>query len=238
MTSDGKGWAARREDATALSVIIPALNEAEGIEATLQALAGARARGVEVIVADGGSADATVARATPLADRVIRAPRGRARQMNAGAAFAHGTALLFLHADTLAPPDFDAAIADAFARGARWGRFDVRIAGRHPMLPVIAWFINQRSRLTGLATGDQGLFVERALFERAGGYADLPLMEDLALSKALRAHARPACLHERLVTSGRRWEQRGVWRTTLLMWRLRWAWWRGADPAALAEQYK
>jgi rSAM/selenodomain-associated transferase 2 len=221
-----------------LSVIVPALNEADAIEATLQALAPARARGVEVIVADGGSTDATIARATPLADRVITAPRGRARQMNAGAATARGTALLFLHADTVVPPDFDTAIRAALAAGARWGRFDVRIAGDHPMLPVIAWCMNLRSRLTGMATGDQGLFVDRALFDYAGGYADLPLMEDLALSQTLRAETPPACLRERLVTAGRRWEQRGVWRTILLMWRLRWAWWRGADPAVLAARYQ
>ena len=224
--------------APTLSVIVPALNEAANIEATLRALDAARARGAEVIVVDGGSTDATVARATSLADRVITAPRGRARQMTAGAAAARGAVLLFLHADTLVPPDFDTAIGNAIARGARWGRFDIRIAGRHPLLPIIAWCMNQRSRLTGMATGDQGLFVERALFDRIGGYADLPLMEDLALSKALRAHAAPACLRERLVTSGRRWEQRGVWRTILLMWRLRWAWWRGADPAALAARYR
>ncbi len=222
----------------ALSVIVPALDEADAITATLLALAPARARGAEIIVADGGSTDATVALATPLADLVITSPRGRARQMNAGAAVASGAVLLFLHADTEVSPAFDTAIHDAVAGGARWGRFDVRIAGQHPMLPVIAAGMNLRSRLTGMATGDQGLFVQRALFESVGAYANLPLMEDLALSKTLRAHAPAACLRERLVTSGRRWEQRGVWRTILLMWRLRWAWWRGADPAVLAERYR
>jgi len=222
-----------------LSVIIPALNEAAGIGTTLAALAQMRERGAEVIVVDGGSSDDTIARAQPLADRVLAAPRGRAAQMNAGAAAATGDVLLFLHADSRLPADADRLILAAVGAAAEtWGRFDVAIEGRHPLLPVIAWFMNRRSRLTGIATGDQGLFVTRALFAAAGGYPPIALMEDVALSQALRARGAPRCLRERIVTSGRRWERHGVWRTMALMWRLRWAYWRGADPALLARRYE
>jgi rSAM/selenodomain-associated transferase 2 len=224
--------------AARLSIVIPALNEAAGIAETLAALAPARARGSEVVVVDGGSQDATVRVAQPLADRVLAAPRGRARQMNAGAAAARGDVLLFLHADTVPPPDVDRLVHTVVAAGAAWGCFDVTIRGRHPALAAVAWCMNWRSRLTGVATGDQGLFVARAPFEAVGRYPDLPLMEDVALSKALRARHRPARVRARLATSGRRWEQHGVWRSIWLMWRLRYAYWRGADPAMLAKRYE
>jgi rSAM/selenodomain-associated transferase 2 len=221
-----------------LSVVVPALDEADAIETTLRALAPMRARGAEVIVVDGGSSDATAERARPLADRVLRGPRGRARQMNAGSAAARGDVLLFLHADTLPPADADLLIDRAIGAGAAWGRFDVRIAGRARMLRVVAAFMNARSRRTGVATGDQGIFVDRTVFERLGGFADQPLMEDIELSLRLRAIQRPACLGARVTTSGRRWERRGVWRTIFLMWRLRWRYWRGESPHALAKAYR
>ena len=222
-----------------LSIVVPALNEAAGITATLVALAPLRAAGCEVIVADGGSTDATIALAAPLADRVIEAPRGRALQMNAGAAAAQGDALLFLHADTRLPADALAAIDAALqGGGVRWGRFDVRLDGAHPMLRVIGFMMNLRSRLTAVATGDQALFMTRAAFEAAGGFPPLPLMEDVAISKTLRRLARPACLRQRVTTSARRWETRGVWRTMFLMWRLRLAYFLGASPEALARRYR
>ena len=146
--------------------------------------------------------------------------------------------LLFLHADTRLPPDADAQIQAALARGANWGRFDVRIAGHSCCLSMVAWLMNRRSRLTGIATGDQAIFVRRAEFEAVGGFADQPLMEDIELSKRLRARSRPACLTIRVTTSGRRWDQRGVWRTIFLMWRLRWQYWRGVPAEQLAEQYR
>lgn len=221
-----------------LSVIVPALDEAAGIGGTLDALATLRAAGHEVIVADGGSRDATAALATPRADRVISAPRGRASQMNAGAAAATGDVLLFLHADSRLPDDAAAAIERAVRAGKRWGRFDVAIDGRSRMLPVIATAMNLRSRITGIATGDQGIFVERPLFAAVGGYPPIPLMEDLELSRTLARRAgRPACLAARIRTSGRRWDRDGAWRTILLMWRLRAAWARGTDPATLARAY-
>ncbi|HET9340097.1 MAG TPA: TIGR04283 family arsenosugar biosynthesis glycosyltransferase [Casimicrobiaceae bacterium] len=221
-----------------LSIVVPVLDEAGGIASTLAALAPLRAAGHEVIVADGGSRDETVALAAPGADLVIVADRGRASQMNAGAARASGDVLVFLHADTRLPDDAVDAIADAIRGGARWGRFDVAIDGRSRWLPVVAAAMNLRSRLTGIATGDQGMFVERALFSRVGGFPPIALMEDLALSRTLkRAAGRPACVSSRVHTSGRRWDRDGALSTIVLMWRLRAAWALGVDPSSLARRY-
>jgi len=221
-----------------VSIVVPALDEAEGIERTLRPLQALRARGVEVIVVDGGSRDATRALASPLADRVLEAPRGRAAQMNAGAAAGRGEVLLFLHADTLLPEGALDAIESALADARHaWGRFDVRIEGASPMLALVAAAMNLRSRATGIATGDQAIFARRAAFEAAGGFPAIPLMEDLALSTALKRISRPACLRERVATSGRRWERHGVLRTVVFMWRLRLAYALGADPGRLARRY-
>ncbi len=223
---------------TRLSVVMPALNEAAGIEQTLLHLAPWRARGVEVIVVDGGSHDGTAERAAAGADRVLAGPRGRARQMNAGAAVAQGQVLLFLHADTQLPALADKLIEQALSAGRAWGRFDVRIDGHSPMLRVVATLMNLRSRFSGIATGDQAIFVRADVFRQLGGYADQPLMEDIELSRRLRAVSKPACLRQRVSTSCRRWESRGVWRTIFLMWRLRWRYWRGESPEALAQAYR
>ena len=221
-----------------LTVVVPVLNEADGIAAHLRHLQGLRAHGAEIVVADGGSSDGTSDRIGDLADRVVVAPRGRACQMNAGARGARGTVLVFLHADTWLPDGAERAIAAGLARSGRvWGRFDVRIAGRHPLLGAVARLMNARSRLTGIATGDQAVFVARAAFEEVGGYADLPLMEDIVLSRALKRISPPVCLRERVVTSGRRWEKDGVARTIWSMWRLCLAFALGADPHALAVAY-
>jgi rSAM/selenodomain-associated transferase 2/rSAM/selenodomain-associated transferase 1 len=220
-----------------LAIVVPVLNEAATLAARLEALAPLRARGAELLVVDGGSSDSTLAIAQPLADRVLRAPRGRASQLNAGACATRADGLLFLHADTQLPPNADHLIEQALQRGHRWGRFDVRIEGRHPLLPVVAWLMNQRSRLTGIATGDQAVFVQRRLFESVGGFAAMPLMEDIDLSQRLKAIEAPACLRERVTTSGRRWDQHGFWRTVLLMWRLRAAHALGADAHTLALRY-
>ena len=217
-----------------LCVIVPALNEAAGIRAALQALAPLRGRGHEVIVVDGGSQDGTPRLAAGLCDQVLAAPRGRALQMNAGARAAHADALLFLHADTRLPPGADEAVLESL-RARPWGRFDVRIEGRHPLLKVVGWAMSLRSRLTGIATGDQAIFVRREAFP---GFPEIPLMEDVALSKSLRRRSRPQCLRLKVTTSGRRWESRGVLRTIVLMWRLRLAYALGADPARLAERYR
>lgn len=221
-----------------LSVIIPCLNEAAHIRRTLEALAPLRARGHEVIVVDGGSSDATPELARALADRVVAAPRGRALQMNAGAALASGDVLVFLHADTLLPPEADAAVCGGLARSGRlWGRFDVRIDDNDVLLALVARLMNLRSRATGIATGDQALFVRREIFARVGGFPELPLMEDIALCKRLKSLARPLCLADVAVTSGRRWRERGVLRTIALMWWLRLQFFFGAAPSRLARSY-
>jgi rSAM/selenodomain-associated transferase 2 len=222
-----------------LSVVVPALNEAEQIVATLAPLQRLRAGGHEVIVVDGGSTDGTPHLAAPLADRVLRAERGRARQMNAGARAAGGDVLLFLHADTRLPDGADRLIVEGLARSGRgWGRFDVRLSGRHPLLVITGPLFSLRSRITGVATGDQAIFVRRDWFEQAGGFPDIPLMEDLALSRTLKRRGRPLCFWHRVTTSSRRWEQKGIVRTILLMWRLRLAYYLGADPADLARRYR
>ena len=221
-----------------LSVIIPVLDEAATIVTALQALAPLRARGAEIIVADGGSHDDTAARAAPLTDRVVVSARGRATQMNAGAAVARGDVLLFLHADTRLPPDADRIVLEALARTERaWGRFDVTIEGRHPLLPVVAAAMNARSRLTGITTGDQAMFVTREAFDAAGGFPAIALMEDITFARTLKRISRPISLRARVTTSGRRWETRGVMRTILLMWRLRLMYFLGATPDALARRY-
>jgi rSAM/selenodomain-associated transferase 2 len=221
-----------------LSIVVPVLNEATRIANALALLAPLRMRGVEVLVVDGGSTDATVALATPGADAVIASPSGRARQMNAGAARARGEILLFLHADTQLPSLADQTVMNALAQGARWGRFDVQISGAPPMLRVVARLMNLRSRWSGIATGDQAIFVSRALFDAVGGFPDQALMEDIEISRRLRAVAAPVCLRAQVRTSGRRWETRGVWTTIFLMWRLRWRYWRGESAASLAEAYR
>lgn len=221
-----------------LSIVVPVLDEASGIGATLESLRELRLRGCEVVVVDGGSRDATREIAAPLADRVIESPRGRAAQMNAGARAASGDILLFLHADTRLPPGADQSARFGMRRtGARWGRFDVTIAGATPMLRLVARSMNARSRMTGIATGDQAIFARRDAFEAVGGFPEIPLMEDIALSKRLKRLSPPLCLRERVVTSGRRWERHGTLRTILLMWRLRLAFALGADPRRLARDY-
>lgn len=218
--------------------MLPALNEAATIGQALSRMPATDVCGVERIVADGGSLDDTASIAAAQGARVVRAPRGRALQMNAGAQVATGDVLLFLHADTQLPPDALALIDRAIAAGAQWGRFDVRIEGRHPMLAVVAAMMNLRSRLTGIATGDQAIFCTRALFDALAGYAPIALMEDIDFSTRARARSRPACLRARVTTSGRRWERQGVLRTIVLMWRLRLRYFFGADPGDLARDYR
>jgi rSAM/selenodomain-associated transferase 2 len=224
--------------APSLSILIPVLDEAANIAAALLALAPLRASGAEVIVVDGGSSDNTALFAAPFADRVIASSRGRATQMNAGAAAARGDVLLFLHADTRLPADAGRLVLDGLAQSGRaWGRFDVAIEGRHPLLPVVAAFMNARSRLTGIATGDQAMFMTRQAYDAAGGIPAIALMEDITLARSLKRVSRPLCLRARVTTSGRRWERRGVLRTVLRMWRLRLEYFFGADPDELARRY-
>jgi rSAM/selenodomain-associated transferase 2 len=222
-----------------LDIVMPTLNEAAGIVPTLQALAPLRSAGVQLIVVDGGSSDGTAALAAPWADRVIHTEPGRALQMNAGAAVGSAEQLLFLHADTTLPAHADWLVDSALANSARvWGRFDVQIVGRSRWLGVVSAMMNWRSRWSGIATGDQALFMQRSAFEAVGGYPLQPLMEDIELSRRLRRLSAPACVRSTVQTSGRRWDERGVWRTITLMWRLRWLYWRGVPPERLAVLYR
>ena len=221
-----------------LSVIIPALNEAECIQELCRALQPLRSRGHEVILVDGGSDDQTLALGTPLVDRVLCSARGRALQMQAGAAAANGTILWFLHADTGVPDNPDYLILAALENSRTdWGRFDVLLSDKHIVLRSVAYLMNLRSRISGIATGDQGIFVRRSLYEQAGGIPSLPLMEDIALSCALKKHGRPACIRQKLLTSARRWQKHGIARTILTMWGLRLAYFIGISPRHLAKYY-
>jgi rSAM/selenodomain-associated transferase 2 len=221
-----------------LSIVIPTLDEAVNIERLLAGLAPMRMHGVEIIVADGGSSDGTAMLAARVADKVISCSRGRAAQMNAGAAEGRGEILLFLHADTELPDRADALVIDGIARsGRRWGRFDVSISGKNRLLALIAHMMNWRSRVTGISTGDQAIFVTRALFQDVGGYPEIRLMEDVAFTRMLKCHGKPLTLKARVRTSGRRWEQHGLCRTVWLMWRLRFDYWRGVHPDELAIHY-
>ena len=221
-----------------VSIIIPVLNEAGCILQTLSALQVLRAAGNEVVVVDGGSEDGTIALCQPLSDHVIKAPRGRSRQMNAGAKAASGEIFLFLHADTCLPQNGDRLIIDALKRyDKEWGRFDIRLSGTQPLLRIVECLMNWRSRLTGIATGDQGIFVKRKLFEAVGGFPDIDLMEDVALSRILKRFDPPLRLRERVMTSSRRWEKSGIVRTVLLMWRLRIYYALGLNPQHLARWY-
>jgi rSAM/selenodomain-associated transferase 2 len=222
-----------------ISVIVPVLNEGALIVQALSALQSLKAAGHEVILVDGGSDDATIALSERVVDQILRSPRGRSRQMNAGAKVARGEVLLFLHADTYLPEHADKLIIDGLnQQGKSWGRFDARLSGRHFLLRITEWLMNLRSRMTGIATGDQGIFVQRKLFEAVGGFPEIDLMEDIALSKILKRQGRPLCLWHRVLTSSRRWERKGILRTILLMWFLRLTYLLGADPRSLAQLYQ
>lgn len=226
-----------------LSIIIPVLNEAANIPAALFALRPLRERGAEVIVVDGGSSDDTFTQARTHSDHIITSPGGRATQQNAGAQNATGDTLLFVHVDTGLPDNIDLLISAAL-RGDRtvWGRFDVTLGTDgdrpHSMLKIIAAMMNFRSRMTGIATGDQCIFLRKSVFDAVGGFPQIPLMEDIALCKTLKKISAPACLRERVTTSARRWQKYGIWRTMLLMWWLRFAYWVGVSPTRLAAWYR
>lgn len=221
-----------------LSIIIPTLDEAARIVGTLESVRDLRRRGHEVIVADGGSSDATVALTRGLADRIVCSSAGRAEQMNAGARAASGDVFLFLHADSRLPGEADRLVLQGLAASAAaWGRFDVQIRGARPLLRLVGGMMNLRSRLTRICTGDQGIFVRRETFEAIGGYPRQELMEDIAISVRLRRVSAPLCLRQRCLTSARRWESRGVMRTILLMWWLRLQYAVGVAPARLARAY-
>ena len=215
------------------SIIIPTLNEQETIASCLLALQPLRSH-CEIIVVDASSDQSAIPAA--LADKIIRSEKGRARQMNLGASHASGDLLIFLHADTFLP-EHALQLIERHINYKQWGRFDIQLSGNHFMLKVIAWMMNLRSRLTGIATGDQVIFVTKSAFTAAGQYPEIALMEDIALSKALNKISPPLCLDAKVTSSGRRWEHHGIYRTILLMWSLRLRYFFGADPQLLAALY-
>lgn len=220
-----------------LSIMVPILNEIELLPELLAHLQQWQRKGCEVLLVDGGSSDGSAEVAEAIGFTVLSSPRGRAKQMNAGAAKAKGAVFVFLHADTRLPQDADQEILHAL-KMRHWGHFDVHLSGDKWMLRVISFFMNYRSRFTGIATGDQALFMSRRTFDSIGGFPDQTLMEDVEISKRLNQLGRPVCLHSKVITSGRRWLTRGIWPTIWLMWRLRWAYWRGAAPDKLEKLYR
>ncbi len=221
-----------------ISLVIPALNESQGIRRFLQALQEFRKNQCEIIVVDGGSSDNTCQIARPYCDKLLISPPGRAKQMNLGAKQASGSILLFLHADTVLPPQFFRLITQLMNKENKsWGRFNVRLSGADFLFRIIERLINMRSCLTGIATGDQAMFVKADVFEALGGFPEIALMEDIALSKKLKKNHSPICIRECVVTSSRRWEQYGIWRTIFLMWRLRLAYFMGKSPGELKKKY-
>lgn len=222
----------------AISIIIPMLNEADTILATLESLQAYRVGGHEIIIVDGGSEDNSVELATPLVDKLLCSEKGRALQMNQGAAHASNKLLLFLHADTRLPEQADRLIINALsATGKVWGRFNLRLSGEQAIFRIVETAINWRTVISGIATGDQGIFLSREMFEKVGGYDSIPLMEDVTLSKKLLKYTRPCCLPQQVITSSRRWEETGILQTVFLMWRLRTAYFFGADPHELVRRY-
>lgn len=220
-----------------LSIIIPTLNEAKCIEKTLGALQPYRGENLEIIVVDGGSHDGTTGLINSLTDLSLESTRGRANQMNFGASKASGNYLMFLHADTRVPENAFESLKNTLSQGAIWGRFDITLSGKQLPLRVVELLMNWRSRWSGIATGDQAIFVRSDAFKNVGGFPGIALMEDVALSKKLKHIAKPKCLNEKVISSSRRWETHGILRTILLMWSLRLKYFLGIDAAQIAKEY-
>ena len=233
------GGVRSQKPAPIISIVLPVLNEARTIAHTLFALKPLRLRGVEIVVVDGGSRDETALLARPLADQVIRAPGSRAHRMNEGAKVANGFIFLFLRTDTKLPDDADTQVMYGRARDTSvWGRFDLRYAGRHMLLPLLARIVNWRSAMSGIATGDQAIFVQREAFFRIDGFADIPFMEDVEISRRLLDISPPIRVTSRVTVPGRDFDQDGFWKTLRNMTMLRLRYRFGADPAELMQRYR
>lgn len=221
-----------------LSIIIPVLNDADNLSGLLQVLTHDRDEDIEIIVVDGGSNDNSREVASAFAHKVITSAPGRARQMNTGAAIANGSLLWFIHADSTLPEHLAGFMLKQSSEFHGWGFFKVCLSGRQVIFRVIETMMNFRSAFTGIATGDLGVFISRQLFEDVGGYLEIPLMEDIAISGRLKKKQRPVIITKhQLIASSRRWEEQGILRTIFLMWRLRLAYFLGADPKQLVKQY-
>ncbi len=216
-----------------LSIVVPVLNEGEGLVSFLRALP-VNDSEMEIILADGGSTDGSISRVESQVTKVATSEKGRARQMNAGATMAEGEYLLFLRADTYLPEGFKTLVLESKAD---WGRFDVRLSGDHWAFRMIEFMMNWKSGKTGICTGDQAIFIKRSLFESMGGYASVPLMEDIEITDRLRKTAKPMRIRTPLTTSSRRWEDKGILKTMLLMWYLRIRYATGTSPDLLVKKY-
>ncbi len=219
-----------------LSIIIPTLNEAASIKNTLSALYALKDNGHEIIIVDGGSTDQTLSICKQYTDKVFNSGKGRAKQMNLGAKHASNDILVFLHADTILPDQAGLLVCTAL-NNKNWGRFNIKLTGTHVVLRLIEFFMNIRSCLSGIATGDQAIFVYRKTFNSINGFKEIPLMEDIELSKSLKKISRPACVGVPVISSSRRWETQGYIRTILLMWRLRLLYFFGVPASQLVKQY-
>ena len=236
-----------------VSIIIPVLNEADNLPLLFDNINKLNPNPQQVILVDGGSNDDSIGIIRSFINELMldndrkidwqmtESKAGRALQMNTGAALATGEVLLFLHADTQLPLHAIDSVSEAMKR-AEWGRFDVQIASRQPTLRLVSQMINWRSRLSGIATGDQAIFISQSLFERIGSYPNQALMEDIELCKQLKGKqlkgmAKPACLKSKVITSARRWQQHGTWRTIILMWHLRFDYWRGVSADNIKARY-
>jgi len=220
-----------------ISIIIPTLNEQSVIANSLLKLQPLREAGHEIIVIDGGSSDNTCQIVSPLADKILITKSGRANQMNFGAKSAQHDVLLFLHADTFLPTNADKMISQSLTTKQQWGRFNVRLSGTAKLLRVVEKMMNWRSCWTGIATGDQAIFVQRDLYQQVQGFPNIPLMEDIAFSKKLKQFSFPICIKQPVITSSRRWEENGIVKTILLMWKLRLAYAFGVSPHKLKDYY-
>lgn len=220
-----------------ISIIIPVLNEADGIEVFLKKLQAFRKSGHELVLVDGKSDDNTCTLARPFVDQMISCEKGRAKQLDQGVKMATGQVFLFLHADTLLPENAVQAILEALFKGYYWGRFNVRLSGSHFLFRIIERMMNWRSCITGIVTGDQAIFMSKMLYYDIGGMPQIELMEDIELSKRLNKWTKPVCLKAFVITSSRRWEKNGILSTLFFMWNMRLQYFFGASPKDLCNKY-